>query len=271
MNCCTIATSLVLIPLVVSFLTAQRPLDSNNNPLAAILRLPALTPDDWQSLFSEADSGNAEAQYWLGKIYDEGRLLLLDKEKSALWLQKSAEQGYAPAEYWLCWKRAGQDTLAAERCTWQAAESGVPAAQFWVGISLEQHQFGVTDKQEALKWFKLAAEGGNPDAEYMLGLRYELGDGVPQSYAVAANWFLKAAEHVPNLGGAAQGRNGLGILYMDGDGVPKDYVQACMWFILADVDENIKHVQRKMTSAQIARAQQLAQDWRKQHPDPANY
>jgi uncharacterized protein len=271
MNCRATAPSPVLIPLVASFLTAERPLDSSNNRLAAILCLPALTPDDWQSRFSEADSGNAEAQFWVGKIYDEGRLLPLDKEKSALWFQKSAEQGCAPAEYSLCRKRAGQDTLAAERCTWRAAESGVPEAQFWVGVSFEQHQFGVTDKQEALKWFKLAAEGGNPDAEYMLGLRYELGDGVPQSYALAANWFHKAAEHLPNLGGAGQGRNDLGILYMDGDGVPKDYVQACMWFILAGVEENIKYVQRKMTSAQITRAQQLAEDWRKQHPDPAIY
>lgn len=271
MNCRTLATSLLLIPLVASSLAAQKPLDSNNNRLAAILRLPALTPDDWQSLFSEADSGNAEAQYWLGRIYDEGKLLPLDKEKSALWLQKSAERGYAPAEYSLCRKRVGQDTVAAERCMWRAAESGVPDAQFWLGVSFEQHQFGVTDKQEALKWFKLAAEGGNPDAEYELGLRYELGDGVPQSNALAANWFHKAAEHVPNLGGAGQGRNSLGILYMDGDGVPKDYVQACMWFILADVDENIKYVQRKMTPAQITRAQQLAGDWKKQHPDPAIY
>ena len=271
MNCRAIALSLVLIPLVASFLTTQRPLDSSNNRLAAILRLPALTPDDWQSLFSEADSGNAEAQFWVGKIYDEGRLLPLDKEKSALWFQKSTEHGYAPAEYSLCRNRAGQDSIAVERCTWGAAESGVPEAQFWVGVSLEQHQFGVTDKQEALKWFLLAAEGGNPDAEHVVGLRYELGNGVPQNYALAANWFYKAAQHVPDLGGAGQGRNDLGLLYMDGDAVPKDYVQACMWFILADVDENIKYIQRKMTPAQIARAQQLAGEWKKQHPDPAIY
>jgi len=271
MNCRTIAPSLLLIPLVASFLAAQRPLDSNNNRLAAILRLPALTPDDWESLFSEADSGNAEAQYWVGKVYDEGRLLPRDEEKSALWFQKSAEQGYAPAEYSVCKKRAGQDTIAVERCMQRAAENGVPEAQFWVGVGFEEHLFGVTDKQEALKWFKLAAEGGNPDAEYVLGLRYELGDGVKQNYALAANWFHRAAEHVPNLGGAGQGRNDLGILYMDGDGVPKDYVQACMWFILAGVEANTKYVQRKMTSAQMIRAQQLAEDWKKQHPAPAIY
>jgi TPR repeat protein len=271
MNCCSIAPSLLFIPLVASFLAAQRPLDSNKNRLAVILRLPALTPDDWQSLFSEADSGNAEAQYWVGKIYDEGRLLPPDEEKAALWFQKSAEQGYGPAEYSVCKKRAGQDTIAVERCMWRAAENGVPEAQFWVGVGFEEHLFGVTDKQEALKWFRLAAEGGSLDAEYVLGLRYELGDGVKQNYALAANWFQKAAEHVPNLGGAGQGRNDLGILYMEGDGVPKDYVQACMWFILAGVETNIKYVQRKMTSAQIIRAQQLAEDWKKQHPDPAIY
>jgi TPR repeat protein len=63
----------------------------------------------------------------------------------------------------------------------------------------------------------------------------------------------------------------LGILYADGDGVPKDYVQAYMWFSLAGDDRNIIYIQDEMTPAQILRAQNLANEWIKQHPDPAIY
>ena len=104
-----------------------------------------------------------------------------------------------------------------------------------------------------------------------MGQHYEDGRGVEQNYALAARWFRKAAEHVPNLGGAGQGRNNLGILYVARLGVPKDYVLAYLWFSLAGVDQNIADVQRKMTPAQILEAQQLTDDWKRQHPDPAIY
>jgi len=76
---------------------------------------------------------------------------------------------------------------------------------------------------------------------------------------------------VPDLGGAGQGRNDLGILYAGGDGVPKDCVKAYMWFSLAGADRNIADIQKQMTPEQISQAQQMAADWRLEHPDPAIY
>jgi TPR repeat protein len=240
--------------------------------LAQILRLPALQPSDWQALFSLAESGEPEAQYWLGRIYESGRLLRLDEKKSAYWYQKSAEKGFARAEYWVCIKRANQDALEHERCMWRAAEKGVAEAQLWLGVAFDQHLwFGVTDEQESLKWFRKAAEQGNPDAEATLGMRYEYGEGVEQDYVRAAYWFRRAAEHLPNLGGAGQGRKDLGMLYADGHGVPKDYVQAYVWFSLGSDDENISDIRNEMTPYQISQAQQMANDWKLQHPDPAIY
>jgi TPR repeat protein len=268
----SLAPSLIFVLFVVLFLPAQTAPLSTNTRLAEILRLPALQAGDWQALFSMAESGDPEAQYWLGRIYEAGRILSLDKEKSAYWYQKSADQGYAPAEYWVCGKRANQDGLEHERCLWRAAEKGVPEAQFWLGVAFDQRfWFGVTDEQEALRWFRKAAEQGSPDAEDTLGVHYEVGEGVEQDYGKAAYWFRRAAEHVPDRGGAGQGRNNLGILYADGDGVPNDYVQAYMWFSLAGIDKNIAWMQHKMTAEQISRAQQLAADWKLQHPDPAIY
>ncbi len=102
-------------------------------------------------------------------------------------------------------------------------------------------------------------------------MRYQDGDGVEQNYVQAAYWFRKAAEHVPDLGGAGQGRNNLGNLYDEGNGAPKDYVHAYMWFSLAGNDGSIAYLQHEMTTEQIARAQQLVTDWKLQHPDPAIY
>ena len=171
----TLAPSLVFILLVSCILTAQRIPDSTNNRLVTILHQSVLTAHDWEALFAEADSGNAEAQYWLGRIYDAGRLLPKDAEKSVHWYQKSAEQGYAPAEYFVCLMQANREELESERCMRRAAEKGVPEAQFWIGVGYDQNLwFGITDKQEAFKWFKQAAEHGYVDAEVELGQRYEL-------------------------------------------------------------------------------------------------
>lgn len=158
-----------------------------------------------------------------------------------------------------------------EQCLWRAAEGGVPAAQMWLGVAFRDNWFGVTDDREAVKWCRKAAEGGNTDAEAELGWRYDVGDGVERDSAKALYWFRCAAVQAPNLGGAGQGRNGLGIHYLDGDGVPKDYVQAYMWFSLAGADQNLAYLQNRMTLDQISRAQQLATDWKNQHPDPAIY
>jgi len=43
------------------------------------------------------------------------------------------------------------------------------------------------------------------DAQTSLGQMYEDGEGVEQNYALAAEWYRKAAEHVPDLGVQAKG------------------------------------------------------------------
>src|ERR1700723_635502 len=107
----SLVPSLISLLFVAAFLPAQTAPLSSNTRLAEILRLPVLQPGDWDALFSMAESGDPEAQYWLGRIYDAGTLLPLDKKKSAYWYQKSADQGYAPAEYWVCRKTANQDPI----------------------------------------------------------------------------------------------------------------------------------------------------------------
>ena len=148
------------------------------------------------------------------------------------------------------------------------AERGDKHAQMWLGAYYEQGRFGKPDFQQALKWLRRAAAQDDPDAQVCLGQMYEDGEGVQQNYAVAAKWYRKAAEHVPDFGGAGQGRNRLGLLYLDGLGVPKDYVQAYMWFSLTGSQTNLRHAKIKLSPAQVLEAERMAQQWRDRHPSP---
>lgn len=147
------------------------------------------------------------------------------------------------------------------------AQHGDVGAQSWLGAGYEQGWFGKADFWEALKWLRKAAAHRDPDAQVSLGQMYEGGEGVERNYVLAAKWYRKAANHVPDFGGAGQGRNRLGLLYLDGLGVPKDYVQAYMWFSLANVEENLSYAKAQMTPAQILEAERMAAKWKRHHPE----
>jgi len=148
------------------------------------------------------------------------------------------------------------------------AESGDANAQSWLGAGYEQGWFGKPDVKEAFKWLSRAAAQGNPDAQFILGQMYETGEGVWQNYAQAANWYRLAAEHVPDFGGAGQGRNNLGLLYMHGLGVPKDFIQAYMWFSLSNFESNLSDAKDQLTPAQVSEAERMIEDWKRNHPEP---
>ena len=97
---------------------------------------------------------------------------------------------------------------------------------------------------------------------------YHAGQGVPQDYAQAVKWYRKAAEQ-----GYAKAQNNLGVMYRIGQGVPQDYAQAHMWFTLAastsppgeNRDKAVKNrdiVAKRMTPADVSKAQKLAREWR---------
>jgi TPR repeat protein len=109
----------------------------------------------------------------------------------------------------------------------------------------------------------LAAEQGVGPAQFDVGLKYERGEGVPQDYREAAQWYSLAAEQ-----GYVNAQLNLGALYFEGKGVPQDYVQAHIWFNLASANGSTKAaddrelVAQKMTPDQIAEAQRRAREWK---------
>ena len=119
------------------------------------------------------------------------------------------------------------------------------------------------DYATALKEWRPLADQGNASAQNSLGQMYEKGQGVAQDYQVAVWWYQKAVEQ-----GHASAQNNLGHMYAAGQGVPKDYVLAHMWLSLAaakGMKEAVKGrnlLERRMTPAQLAEAQQMAREWK---------
>ena len=107
---------------------------------------------------------------------------------------------------------------------------------------------------------------GDANAQNNLGIMYINGEGVPQDYAEAAQWYRLAADQ-----GHTNAQFILGVMYQEGEGVPQDLVAAHMWLSLAAeespatnrvTDELRDNVEEDMTSEQIAEAQRLAREWK---------
>ena len=120
------------------------------------------------------------------------------------------------------------------------------------------------DYTEALQWFRSAADQGNADAQYNLGVMYDEGQGVPQDDTEALQWYRRAADQ-----GNADARFNLGVMYFEGQRVPQDYTLAYMWLNLAaaagaqDAPNALDVLTAGlMTPEQIAKAQRLTREWR---------
>ena len=145
--------------------------------------------------FSEyAKMGNATAQYYLGKMYGDGRGVSRDYAKAVEWYRKSAEQGNADAQCNL-------------------------GGMYYYGRGVSE------DYARAAEWYRKSAEQEDADAQYNLGKMYEYGRGVSQDYAKAVKWYRKSAEQ-----GNAYGQYYLGCMYLFGRGVSRDEAKAVEWY-----------------------------------------
>ena len=116
------------------------------------------------------------------------------------------------------------------------------------------------DYATALSLLRPLATQGNAEAQVGLGFMYNNGQGVVQDHKEAVKWYRLAAAQ-----GDAKAQYYLGHMYKNGQGVVQNYVRAHMWYNLSasigysDASKFRDYVATKMTSAQIAQAQELAQ------------
>ena len=95
---------------------------------------PTLTSEDIENTRYHAESGNEEAQYHLGLIYDTGSGVERSPKDAEKWYKRAANQGNVDATYYLSLLYSSQnsgirrDEKEAHRLLLAAAEQGHPEA-----------------------------------------------------------------------------------------------------------------------------------------------
>ncbi|CAG1023508.1 Secretory immunoglobulin A-binding protein EsiB [Patescibacteria group bacterium] len=152
-------------------------------------------PDDkWDEWVSQAEAGQAEAQYKLGKSYAANK----DYANAVIWLQKSANQNNPKAQNGLSMlymQGLGVPKDEHKALEWlkKSAEGGYPTAQYNVAMLYKNGRLIAKDDVQAALWLHQAAQQGDDKAQTQLALCYEQGLGVPQDTRQALEWLEKAA------------------------------------------------------------------------------
>ena len=180
-------------------------------------------------LESLARSGDAQAQFKLGKHYLTGAGVAVNPTNALELFFKAADQGLADAQCQIgvCYFQGlGVTKDYAASISWlhKADAQGNTDAQYNLGL-LYENGFGVKqDLAEAALWYQRAGEKGHVLSQNSLGLI----NFNQENYVEAAQWFHKAAEQ-----GNARAQNSLGIIYQQGLGVKSDSNAALKWFQLS--------------------------------------
>lgn len=135
-----------------------------------------------------AETGNASAQFKLGRMYDQELGVPKNDEKAAYWYRESATNGNRQAQY-------------------------------NYGVMLYHGRGVKEDKGQSVAWKEKAAEQGLLDAKIEVGLAYLFGEGVKSDEKKGCFWANKAAEiDAENM----KVQTMLGVCYVEGHYVRKD-------------------------------------------------
>jgi len=96
------------------------------------------------------------------------------------------------------------------------------------GVAFAEGEGVQQDYAVAVQYYRKAALKGYAPAQYDLAYSYEKGLGLECDLKQAAAWYRKAADQ-----GDAEAQNNLGALYATGRGVRRDDRQAVRWYALA--------------------------------------
>jgi len=132
-------------------------------------------------------------------LYVEGRAKVEAKDSSGLeLLRKSANLGYPQAQFYLgrLYEEGGaglaKNPAEARRWYERAANAGDRGAMHNVGLMYFEGLGGAKNLTSAAQWFRKAANLGLVDSQFNMGQLYEQGLGVTQNSAEAYKWYLLA-------------------------------------------------------------------------------
>lgn len=131
--------------------------------------------DDWvlverfEQQLQQAQSGDSQAMYDVGVMYELGRGTKTDPVKAVEWLNRAIGQNNHNARARLGalyyeGKLVTRDLGKARTLLRAAAEANVPSAQFHLAQMYETGQGVDPDAQQALHWYQLASKGGYYEA-----------------------------------------------------------------------------------------------------------
>lgn len=153
-----------------------------------------------------AQLGDAEAQYYLGVCFGKGDGVTQDCRKAVEWFRKAASC-LKKAEYQLahCYELGlgvEQDLHEAREWYERAMEGFYDVPEEYTRDLVHTEELdakGLGDCEQnlsqAFMMRREAARDGDDEAMYHVGECYEKGDGVPQDYARAFDWYHKTALH----------------------------------------------------------------------------
>jgi TPR repeat protein len=186
-----------------------------------------------------AKNGDEKAQYhWAQRLaYTAG-----DARSAKEWFSKSANNGYAPAQYELAAiyaehvEKARNDKSEDEKLQASLEESKSQKGKQGESGSLNLD----TAKSDAIKWYLKAAEQGWVRAQVALGRAYKWGDFSTSDPVQAVKWYEIAAKN-----GHGRAQLELAEMFYGGVWVEKDDNKALMWFRAA-ADQGINDAQYKI-------------------------
>lgn len=122
-----------------------------------------------------AESGSAQGQYMLGRMYADGKGVPQDPDEHRRWIRMAAESGHAAANFetgimYLAGDGFEADPYEASYHFMRAAYSEHALSMYYLGF-LYALGIGVdTDFNESLRWFRMALAYGIPVDDSMLTL-----------------------------------------------------------------------------------------------------
>ncbi|MEP4051380.1 MAG: OmpA family protein [Litorimonas sp.] len=185
---------------------------------------------DLNSVRAKANAGDANAQFHLGLVYENGDGVPKNSAEAAKWYRKAAEQNHKYAQYNLAFLYANGEDISvniAEVVKWmrRAADGGDADALFQMGTLYAAGKGVPQNDQQAMNWYRKAAEQGQIKAMFNLGVHYETGVGVQINNSEAVRWYRKAADQ-----GFAPAQDNLGVMYANGLGASQNDVEAVKWY-----------------------------------------
>ncbi|QIO36838.1 tetratricopeptide repeat protein [Bradyrhizobium sp. 1(2017)] len=156
--------------------------------------MPAHADDTrtFNAMVALANRGDAEAQYHVGMMHNNGIGTSQDRSEAFAWFQKSAAANDPLGAYKLGCYYDGQgagvvaiDADQALKYKLVSAKAGYARAQHDVALMYDRQG----NSEEALKWWKMAGEQGLPAALFSLSRAYSAGKGTPRDLSLSYAYF----------------------------------------------------------------------------------